>query len=387
MSATVREKKKGSGIWWVFLRHKGSRKSKKVGDKKTAEQIAKTMNAKIALEEFGLNNEPGKTFGEYARVWRDTVIPVTCKQSTQQDYKSLLKKHILPHFGKMEVAKIKKLTVKEFLLAKMSKYAKSTTNHMKNAIGQVLTLAVDEEAITINPAHNLGKIFIDDPKKRKKVDFLTRDELSILLDSFLQHYPEHYPMTLTLARTGMRIGEVIALQWGDIDFNERFFNVQRNCVRGVITTPKSAQGTRRVDMSLQLAQVLKNLKHQRKIAAMGKGAGKLDLSEFVFLSTVGTIIIPDKWRTRYFYKALDKAGIRKIRIHDLRHTYASLLIQAGESLAYVKEQLGHHSIQVTVDVYGHLIPGKNKDAVDKLDDTGTQRHPYGTQTKKGLSKK
>jgi integrase len=61
--------------------------------------------------------------------------------------------------------------------------------------------------------------------------------------------------------------------------------------------------------------------------------------------------------------------LRKVRIHDLRHTYASLLIQAGESLAYIRDQMGHHSIKVTVDIYGHLAPGGNKEAVDKLDDS------------------
>ena len=80
------------------------------------------------------------------------------------------------------------------------------------------------------------------------------------------------------------------------------------------------------------------------------------------------MIDPENFRSRVWSKLLAKAGLRRIRIHDLRHTFASLLIQQGESLAYVKEQMGHHSIRVTVDVYGHLVPGGNKAAVDRLDD-------------------
>jgi integrase len=76
----------------------------------------------------------------------------------------------------------------------------------------------------------------------------------------------------------------------------------------------------------------------------------------------------DNCRHRVFYKAIEKAKLRKIRINDIRHTFASLLIQAGESLAYVRDQLGHHSIKVTVDIYGHLVPGANRAAVDRLDD-------------------
>ena len=88
----------------------------------------------------------------------------------------------------------------------------------------------------------------------------------------------------------------------------------------------------------------------------------------VFLTEKGCKINTDTFRHRVFHKVLEKAGLRKTRIHDLRHTYASLLIQQGESLAYVRDQLGHHSIKVTVDTYGHLVPGENRTAVDKLDD-------------------
>ena len=87
---------------------------------------------------------------------------------------------------------------------------------------------------------------------------------------------------------------------------------------------------------------------------------------------------------RVFYKVLAQAGLRRIRFHDLRHTFASLLLQKGESLVYVKEQLRHSSIQVTVDTYGHLIPGANRAAVDRLDDA-TGRNPGATGNEKGAT--
>src|SRR5262249_7517842 len=71
-------------------------------------------------------------------------------------------------------------------------------------------------------------------------------------------------------------------------------------------------------------------------------------------------------KNRYFLKTLEKAKLRRIRFHDLRHTFASLLIQNAESLAYVKDQLGHRSITMTVDVYGHMVPGANRAAVNRL---------------------
>jgi integrase len=171
---------------------------------------------------------------------------------------------------------------------------------------------------------------------------------------------------LLLARTGLRIGEAVALQWDDIDFHGRFINVRCNWVDGHLTTPKSGKG-RQVDMSLQLTETLKALLVERKKETLRKGWGAVP--EWVFTNEVGNMIDPDNFRKRVWPKLLAKAGLQHIRIHDLRHTFASLLIQQGESLAYVKDQMGHHSIRVTVDIYGHLVPGGNKAAVDRLDDT------------------
>ena len=104
---------------------------------------------------------------------------------------------------------------------------------------------------------------------------------------------------------------------------------------------------------------------------------------WLFTTPSGTQLDPANMRERVFYKLLEKAKLRRVRFHDLRHTFASLLIQQGESLVYIKDLLGHHSIQITVDVYGHLVPGGNRGAVDKLDDRieleGTDRENPGSR--------
>jgi integrase len=108
------------------------------------------------------------------------------------------------------------------------------------------------------------------------------------------------------------------------------------------------------------------LRTERKKKALRDGMS--DMPQWVFLSENNTHMDQDNIRRRAFARCLERAGLRKVRIHDLRHSYASLLIEQGESLAYIRDQMGHHSIQVTVDIYGHLVPGANKEAVDKLDD-------------------
>ena len=107
---------------------------------------------------------------------------------------------------------------------------------------------------------------------------------------------------------------------------------------------------------------------------------------WVFLTPAGHPVDGDNLRRRVFYRLLEQAGLRKIRLHDLRHTYASLLIQQGESLAYVQQQLGHSSVQVTVDVYGHLIPGANRAAVDRLDAQPT-RNPAATSANRSRTRR
>ena len=111
------------------------------------------------------------------------------------------------------------------------------------------------------------------------------------------------------------------------------------------------------------------------------------MPEWVFCNETGGPVDGDNLRHRVFYPLLGRAGLRRIRFHDLRHTFASLLIQNGESLAYVRDQLGHASIQLTVDTYGHLVPGANRQAVDRLDDVpdATIRNPAATEDTKGAT--
>ena len=105
--------------------------------------------------------------------------------------------------------------------------------------------------------------------------------------------------------------------------------------------------------------------------------------EWVFCNEEGRPIWKSDFERRVLHRVLKAAGLRRIRFHDLRHTFASRLIQNGESLAYVRDQMGHHSIKVTVDIYGHLVPGANRAAVDRLD--ATSRNPAATEDTSGVT--
>jgi len=370
MGVKVREKPKGSGVWWIFIEHQGRRKAKKIGkDKRVAVEIAKKIEARLILGDMGLieKKQPTvSTFGEYAHTWITLTVPATCKPSSIGDYTGILNNHVLPVFRKMPVNEINKLMVKKFLIKKITNgYAQSTVTHMKNAISGILGLAIDDEIIQTNPAHNVGKLYKRQDPKLKVVPF-DRNELAIILNTFRIHSPRLYPLILTLTRTGIRFGEGLGLQWQDVDFERRFITIERGLSKGKLETPKNGQ-SRKVDMSKQLASTLKDLHHHRKIETLHRGLKKMP--EWVFVNMFGKPYHESHPR-RTFYKALEKAGLRKIRIHDLRHTYATLRISKGDNIADVSKQLGHHSIKFTMDIYYHWIPGGNKSEVDGLDDLG-----------------
>jgi integrase len=243
----------------VFISHGGGRSSKLVGDRKAATNVANQIREKIRLGEFKIETEekkPISTFKEYADTWMKTTVPATCKESTVEGYSDLLRIHVLPVFGDLKMDSITRGKVKDFLMGKINEgYAKSTVNHMKNVVSGVLNKGLDDEIIATNPAHRLGKL-AEAKDLNEDADPLEKKELKLLLDTVEAHFPDHYPLFLLLARTGLGIREALGLQWGDIDFAGRFITVRRAVTRGRISTPKNGK-TRRVDMSMQLTETHK----------------------------------------------------------------------------------------------------------------------------------
>lgn len=359
------------------MSHNGKRTSRKVGDKKAAEEVASTIRAKLKLGEFGFEEKKRIfSFKEYADTWLKTEVPALCKKSTFENYRGLLDKHILPVFGSLKVTNITRGKVKNFLLEKVgSGYSRSYADQLKAVISNVLDKALDDEVIPANPTLQLGKNLLKVKERKESINALTSDELRTLLYTVEKHYSNDYPLFLLLARTGMRIGESLGLKWNDIDFNQRSIEVRRGLYRGRITTPKNSK-TRIVDMSLQLSETLKDHKFNCKKKGLALGLG--NLTEFVFTNSYGGLMNVDNWRRLVFKKALRKAGLRIVGIHALRHTYATLRIAKGDNIADVSNQLGHHSVKLTMDTYYHWFPGKKKSEVYGLDDPTFMRQaaPY-----------
>ena len=388
MGVKVRERPAGSGDYWIFIDHKGKRRAKKIGrDRKMAIEAARKVEAKLALGDFGVleRKEPVSTFKDYAEEWLECFAKTALKSSTCRGYRSILDKHLNPVFGRTPINEITRSHVKAFIARKIKDgMTVSRIKRVKASLSGIFTHAFEDGLVQANPAAKLDRLLSSkDRRRRKKIDPYTAEELAIFLDAIKNHFPEHYTLFLTLARTGVRLGECLGLQWGDIDFQGEFINIERGWVDGKITTPKNGE-PRRVDATPQLLCVLKALRQHRKEQTLRKGWG--EVPEWVFINEAGAPLDAGNLRGRVHYKACEKAQLRRVRIHDIRHSYATIRISRGHNIADVSRQLGHSSIKITVDTYYHWMPSQNIGEVAELDEVErNSTQPIRNQKEKGLT--
>ncbi len=370
----VKVRKKGAK-WYVVVDYHGRRKAKCVGSREAAEQVRRQVEAKLALGDLSIldtTDDKKPTFDVYADGWLKDYVRIECKTSTAKGYEGVLEQYLRPRFGKKALNEIRRDDIKALINHLISKdLSRNTIRNALCVIRSLFNYAIEEGFVEFNPAARLGRFTRSAKTPETKGIALTTMEIQQFLKAAQEIFPDYHPLLMMAVRAGLRRGELVALQWGNVqlggDDNDsaRFILVQHNYVHREHTTTKSKK-SRRVDLSRELRRVLVELRDKRLLEAYLKG--KNDISdELVFRSPEGTILDPDNLYHRVFLPVLAKAGIRRIRLHDLRHTFGSLLLQNGASIVYVKEQMGHSSIQVTVDIYGHLIPGASVCFVDRLD--------------------
>jgi integrase len=403
MGVKVREKVKGSGEWWVFINHQGRRRAKRVGvgksGKKAAELAALKISARLAEGDTGPLEQRSvsalaasvPTLKEYADRWLETVGSVRLRPSTVDQYRNRLRVRIYPTLGRLRLTSLTREAVRSALgdMVRAGNLrtpdrpvARATVREALTTLSTILSTAVEDGLLPANPCARLRKqIGNTGGQEAHEVEVFTRSELTRLLAVAERDYPVWYPFVLCLARTGMRLGEVVALRWADVDLESRGILVRRSQRKGRISEPKNGKA-RRVDVSGQLATALRGHKSLQAAEAALRGS---ELPERVFSTPTGQVVADDAFRNNAWATILRRAGLRYRKPHTLRHTYASLLIDMGQPLPYVQHQLGHHSAGFTLKVYGHLLPRGDRRAVDALDDTpaASIRNPAATGNLKG----
>jgi len=401
MGVKVKERPKGSGIWWVFIHHRGKRRAKKIGkDKRLAREIAMKIEAKLALGEMGLDPDKKKrvpTLKEYVEGWQDEagefflgwyekVGKLSLKTTTRMGYRRILDVEILPRFGSKPLDEITSRMIGDFLASRINEgWRSATAKNVKNCLSAILRHACNPDGyISANPAKGVPIPRPEYERPAREPDPLTWQEREVIEEVFKKHQPRYYPLVLCGFRTGLRIGELIGLKWEDIDVYNRLILVQRNVAWGKITTPKSRSSRRFVRMTSQLVEAL--LLHRRSIKEEKLRKGWAAVPDWVFPSEEGCFINYGNFMDRIWNPTLEKSRLRRRTPHDMRHTYATLRLSKGDSLAEVSKEMGHSTPDITYRTYYKWLPTESRSNIDDLDGRGEKAQPNATYAQPEIAK-
>jgi integrase len=362
MGVKIREKEKGSGVWWLFINYKGKRTSRQIGKKGAAEKAMEHAQARLKLGQDALPKEKpsAPTLQAYWDGFEETYLQSGVRESTMDSYQGAFKNHILPELGAIRLDELTRDKIKAFVAGLTQKryartvkvvrkdengkkhierktverpYSKASIRVIVAELTAVLNHAKEDGVIASNPSGRTGRLYKQAPVVHEEIQPLTHEEVPVFLETARVHFPEYFPLFLCAIHTGMRSGELAGLQWGDIDFNGKFMTVRRSFTRGRIEKTKTDQ-IRRVDLSDALLHELQIMKRKRRADYLAKG--KNEIPEWVFLSRgrlneagereEGCQLDMHNVKNRHFHKCLEKAGLRRIRFHDLRHNSGTRII-------------------------------------------------------------
>lgn len=287
-----------------------------------------------------------KVYDNWIEIYKSTVTESTL-QKTITDFNN----HILPFFGKYPISKIKPYMCQEYVNSiRHFINGKQIFNQAK----RVHEYAVKMDIADKNPFNNV--ILPKFKEKKVMTNFLTTNEVKTLLD-YIESDLYWYCAFRLLIYTGLRRGELLALEWGDIDFKNNELNINKTLTRGIdyklyVSNGKTKKSVRKIILDKDTVLSLKKL----KIKSNTKIIFPNKQGKYRRLSDVADML----------NKIIKNTGIKKIRVHDLRHTHASLLFASGATAKEVQERLGHTDIKTTMNIYTHVTEDKRKEAVDKF---------------------
>ena len=362
----------GRKDWYIQVCEAGQRYLRHVGTREAAYEAKKEIESSLAAGTF---RKPEKevekpiTFRDAAERWRKEHVELRLKPSTKKYYADLVKDFLNPFFGDMPLADIARRNVKEAVAvwveraeATQSKRGERSIPNALRTGGALLSWAIEEELATVNPFINPGKVF---RVESFRGDYLRPEEVTLYLDGVKKKAPRYYPILRTMLHAGLRIGEAIALKWGAIDWNGKFLTVQESSWQGIVGTPKTKSSLRRVDLAPETLAVLEQ--HRKAVAAQSLKSGR-SMPEEVFVNEAGRPMDSSKIR-RAHERGLKSAGLRHIRIHDLRGTYTSLAVSAGVPIYFVSKSLGHSDTAITERHYASLAPGAARELPNFIEQT------------------
>jgi integrase len=280
----------------------------------------------------------GATFADAAAEFlRYTEHDRGCKPSTLRDYRSNLEAHLLPAFGSTELEQITPAAIEDWR-SSLTGLSSRTKNKLLVVMGGVMRRAQHVWGLQANPVSSVEKYR---QRSSGDIDVFSPEEVMGLVRAASSE--QDAAIFLTAAFTGLRRGEVLALRWRDVDFAGAAIRVRASYAAGELTTPKSGK-VRSVPMAPDVAEAL---------ARLGQRLDWTGDDDLVFPGVTGDYLDGSALRRRYG-TALQRAGLRPLRFHDLRHTFGTRMI-AKADIRRVQEWMGHADVQTTMR-YLHYVP-------------------------------
>jgi len=365
------------GTKWCFVLdvgrdpETGQRKQKWFSGFKTKKEAERAMAEKIAEINRGEYIEPARLpFRRLLKDWLEHHVKHRTSPKTFETYCYLVEFHIIPRIGEVNLDKLAPIHLQKLYSDLITsdrkngkgKLSSTTVHHIHRICHSALKWATLMKMIPQNIAENLT------PPKRNKQEIKTWSEEEVTRFLSSAQDDRLFALFFLAISTGLRRGELLGLKWGDVDFDRGILVVRRTVqrtVNGLIVKeqPKTDNSRRLVNISPATVDVLRQ--HQKRQAEEMLKFGLRDI-EFIFTNTVGNLMEPRKVN-HIFDRIIGKAGIPKIRFHDLRHTHATMLLKQGIHPKIVSERLGHSSIGITLDIYSHVIPSMQREAAVAID--------------------
>lgn len=336
---------------------------------------AQAWIAKMQTEKnLGIAVDPtGFTVHDYLLKWLQDYAKPNLAPTTYDGYKIIVERHLIPALGAIKLGELKPMHIQSYQTQKLQKgrrdgqaggLSKKTLLQHHRVLSKALKQAVRWQLIPYNPAEAVPAPSPDKPE----IKVLTAKQVEKLLEVAGEGTWIYYLIYLAV-NTGMRRGELLGLRWSDVNFREKTIYIRQTLVQTtegtVFKPPKTKASIRSIEIFDDDVAVLKELKKKQAEYQLFYGPEYNNEYNLVLCYEDGSVPSPYT-ASEKFSKIAKKAGFPEFTLHDLRHTHASLMLEAGAPMKVIQERLGHSTITTTMDTYSHLMPNMQKEAVKKF---------------------
>ncbi len=378
MGSFIRKRVSKKGVTWQIVveagyDEQGNRKQifKSVkGTKKEAEKIMAKIIQDINGNRYVSDNK--LTVAQFLRDWIKVHVEPQLSPTSVDGYKVNIEKHIIPMIGTIVLQQLKHTDIHGMYQKLLSDgrldgkggLSPRTIKYIHRNLSTALGYAVKMRLINDNPVK-----FVVSPKvKAYRSEIYDEAEIVTMLDK-ARGTDMEIPLAIAVT-LGLRRGELLALRWQDVNFEGLNVTIRNNLVKtsqgSIFKDLKTESSYRSIDIPLGLLKLLKEHKSRQEIAKQTLGGCYKD--DGLICCNQDGALIPPCYFTRKFIKFLKKHGLKIIRLHDLRHTNATLMLKYGIPAKIASKRLGHSSVGITLDLYSHVVGDMQREVADKIDE-------------------